>query len=167
MKRLYLLRHAKSVQTADLNGDHERPLAPRGVTATERLTRYLRGQETHPSLVLCSSARRTLETLERIAPALRGDPDVTVDAQLYCASSWQLLQTVRGVNGDVDVAMVIGHNPGLRDLAVLLAHRDAHPRLTSFPTGALATLDLGWASWADLDEGSCQLFDYVVPRELQ
>lgn len=166
MKRLYLLRHAKSSPSADFNADHERPLAPRGVAATERLTRYLDAHRARPRVVLCSSARRTRETLAGIAEGLHGDPDVTVDAGLYCASTEFLLHRVRRLPDDAESAMVIGHNPGLHDLAVLLAGSDAATRLAAFPTGALVALDLPCDEWAEIGEGTGAIVDYVVPREL-
>ncbi|MGI9658950.1 MAG: SixA phosphatase family protein [Gaiellaceae bacterium] len=166
MKRLYLLRHAKSTPAADFNADHERPLAPRGVAATERLTRYLYAQGTEPNIVLCSSARRTRETLEGISAGLHGDPELVIDGGLYCASTELLLQRLRGLPSDVESAMVIGHNPGLHDLAVLLTGADAGARLSVFPTGALVTLDLDAAGWAALGEDTCTIADYVLPREL-
>ena len=166
MKRLYLLRHAKSSWASDCDSDHERPLAPRGIAATERLTRYLLDQETNPHLVLCSSARRTRETLEGIAGGLSGKPEVTIDSDLYGASTQQLLERVRQLPKDVDSAMVIGHNPGLHELAILLTREEAHPRLATFPTGALVTLDVPGDVWSSVGQDTCEVEDYVVPREL-
>jgi len=166
MKRLYLLRHAKSSPAADFNADHERPLAPRGVAATERLTRYLHAQGTEPNIVLCSSSRRTRETLEGISAGLHGDPELVIDGGLYCASTELLLQRIRRLPDDIESAMVIGHNPGLHDLAVLLGGRDAGAELSVFPTGALVTIDVGDADWGTLGEGTCAIADYVVPKEL-
>lgn len=164
MKRLYLLRHAKASSSPELS-DHERPLAPRGVAATELLTRYLKSQERGPRAVLCSSARRTQETLQGISAGLSGDSEVTVDAGIYCAPTEVLLDRVRSLPEDVDSAMVIGHNPGLHDLAVLLAGAEAGVRLAAFPTGALVTLDASCA-WDAVGEGACVIADYVVPKEL-
>lgn len=166
MKRLYLLRHAKSSWSSDVQDDHDRPLAPRGVAATERLTRYLRAQGTRPSVVLCSSARRTRETLEGISGGLAGEPDVTVDSDLYCASAEHVLDRVRRLPDDVESVMVIGHNPALHEIAVRLAGEDAHAKLSAFPTGALATLDVPGEDWSKIGEDACRLEDYVVPREL-
>jgi phosphohistidine phosphatase len=166
MKRLYLLRHAKSSWKSQEDGDHERPLAPRGVAATERLTRYLHAQGTTPNVVLCSSARRARETLEGIANGLSGEPTVTIDSELYGASAEQLLDRIRQLPDDVESAMVIGHNPGLHELAILLAGERAGSRLEAFPAGTMVTLDVSTDTWADLREAGCVLEDYVAPREL-
>jgi phosphohistidine phosphatase len=166
MKRLYLLRHAKSSHSAGFDADHERPLAPRGVEATERLTRYLQKAGASPDVVLCSSARRTRETLEGISPGLAGDPELTIEQSLYCASSWQLLERVRRLPAGASAAMVIGHNPGLHDLAIELAGAEGRARLAAFPPGALLTLDLEGDAWTSIGESTCTVADYVVPKGL-
>ena len=127
--------------------------------------RYLQSHGSGPSLVLCSSARRTRETLAGISSGLLADHDVTIDAGLYCASTQVLLDRVRRLPEDVDSAMVIGHNPGLHDLAVLLAGGEAGGPLSAFPAGALVTLDATCA-WDAIGDGACFIADYVVPREL-
>ena len=166
MKRLYLLRHAKSSPSSDFNGDHERPLAPRGVAATERLTRYLHAHRARPNVVLCSSARRTRETLAGIAEGFEIEPEVTIEEDLYCASATLLMERVRGLENSVDAAMLIGHNPGIHELAVTLADPGARAELAAFPAGALVSLDLEATAWSSIDVGACTLADYVVPREL-
>ena len=166
MKRLYLLRHAKSSWKSQVGGDHERPLAPRGVAATERLTSYLHAQGATPNVVLCSSARRTRETLEGIADGLGGEPTVTIDSELYGASAEQLLDRIQQLPGDVESAMVIGHNPGLYELAIQLAGEHAGSWLEAFPAGTMVTFDVNTGAWADLCEDCCVLEDYVAPREL-
>ena len=166
MKRLYLLRHTKASPGTAEGADRDRPLAPRGITATERLTRYLHGQGARPNVVLCSSARRARQTLDGISAGLEGDPDVAIEADLYCASTWELLERVRKLPAGVDGAMLIGHNPGLHDLALLLAGEAAHSRLGAFPPGALVTLELRDDDWSGAGEGACSVTDFVVPKEL-
>ncbi len=166
MKRLYLLRHAKSSWSSGVQVDHERPLAPRGVAATERLTRYLHAQGASPRLVLCSSARRTRETLTGIEDGLAGEQHVTIESELYGASTQQLLDRVRQLPDEVESVMVIGHNPGLHELAVMLVGDQAGTRLAAFPAGALVTLDVQGESWSSIGESACAIQDYVVPKEL-
>jgi phosphohistidine phosphatase len=131
------------------------------------MARHLASTGAEPALVLCSSSRRTLETLERIGPALGPQAEVLVEDELYAASSGRLLARLRLVPDDVPSVLLIGHNPGLEDLAASLAGRgEALDRLQAkFPTGALATLELPGA-WSALQPGSGELVDYVVPREL-
>jgi phosphohistidine phosphatase len=82
MNRLLLLRHAKSSWDDPSLADHERPLAPRGHRAAESMAEHLRSSVPHPDLVLCSSALRTRETLDRMSKAF-GDAEVVVDDGLY------------------------------------------------------------------------------------
>ena len=102
-----------------IDADHDRPLAPRGLVSIEQLTRYLRLQGICPDVVLCSSARRTRETLDGISAGLSGEPEVAIETALYCASKQQLLDRVRDLPAYADGAMVIGHNPGLRSCTKL------------------------------------------------
>jgi phosphohistidine phosphatase len=167
-RRLYLLRHAKSSWTDPRLDDHARPLAPRGERAVRRLRRHLADRpDDLPELVLCSSARRTTMTLDGIA--LPASVDRRIEDGLYAASSGRLLERLRGVADEVSRVMVIGHNPGLEDLALLLVEGtddEASRRMaTKFPTGALATLTFAGA-WADLAPGTVTLESFVVPQDL-
>ncbi|HET7928962.1 MAG TPA: histidine phosphatase family protein, partial [Actinomycetota bacterium] len=96
MSRLLLLRHAKSSWDDPSLSDHERPLAPRGHRAAESMAEHLRSSVPHPDLVLCSSALRTRETLDRMSEAF-GDAEVVVDDDLYGATDDLLLERLRGV----------------------------------------------------------------------
>jgi phosphohistidine phosphatase len=121
-------------------------------------------ERVRPDLVLCSPARRTRETLERIAPAL-GRPVTEVEPGLYAASAPSLLERLRRLPEPVGSVMLVGHNPGLHELAILLAGKTGAELEDRFPTGALATLTHGRA-WNDLGRGTATLQDFVVPREL-
>lgn len=164
------MRHAKSSWDDAALSDAERPLAPRGVKAARRIAGYLRSGGILPELVLCSSARRTRETLALLEPALGPDVAVEVEDELYGAGGSDLIERLRRVDPDVGSAMLIGHNPGLQDLAIELAgsgDAEALEQLhTKFPTGALATLDTGSAGWAGLAPGRATLTRLVLPRRL-
>ena len=168
-RTLYLLRHAKSSWEDAALPDENRPLAERGRRATKKLACYVRNAGVAPTLVLCSPSVRTRETLAGIRGAL-GEPEVCFPDELYAASEATILGAVQGVGPDVRSLLVVGHNPGLQGLAAGLAgtgNEDARRRLREkLPTGALVTLALHVGTWADLEPGSCELVDYVVPREL-
>lgn len=167
MKRLYLLRHTKSSWDDPTLSDHDRPLSGRGKRAADRMAEHLRTHGVHPDLVLCSSSRRTVQTLERIALALGTGVDVRTEGGLYAAGSDALLARLRDLQDSVGSAMLIAHNPGIQDLAVdLAAAGDALPRLEEkFPTGALATMEFA-GSWADLGKAGAALVAFVTPRDL-
>jgi phosphohistidine phosphatase len=168
VRQLLLLRHAKSSWDDPRLGDHDRPLAPRGEEAARRVAVHLESAGIRPRLVLCSSARRARDTLAALL-ALLGDAPVQVDADLYGADSSEILEMLRRVGSDVESVMIVGHNPGLEELALDLAG-DGDPtaleRLrTKYPTGALAVLQLA-TDWAALDAGTAYLSDLVLPRRL-
>jgi phosphohistidine phosphatase len=165
-RRLFLLRHAKSSWEDPGLADHERPLAPRGRRACKLIATYLREQDVTASLVLCSSAARTRETLERIMPAL-GSPEVQIEDRLYGASSPELLSRLRELPERVDSAILIGHQPAIQRLALELAGDgpELHRLRGKFPTAALATL-LFAGCWSELEGGSAELAEFVTPKEL-
>lgn len=169
MKRLWLLRHAKSSWDDPSLPDQLRPLAERGYRATTGLARHLEESELAPALVLCSPARRTTQTWEGISDGLPAETRIEIEDDLYGASAVHLLNRLRRVPAEVDSVMVIGHNPGLEDLADLLVgagEPDLRQRLAAkFPTGALAGLAVP-GHWLELSRGQATLTAYVVPREL-
>ena len=167
MKRLHLLRHAKSSWDDPALPDHDRPLAPRGRKAVRRLARWADEHDLRPDLVLCSPALRATQTLEGILASL-GAPEVVIDGVLYVASGDDLLQRTTQLRDAVGEAVLIGHNPGLADLCLLLARPgDERDRVSeNLPTGALATLDLDVGAWAELAPGCAALTRLVLPREL-
>jgi phosphohistidine phosphatase len=168
MKRLYLLRHAKSSWKDTSLPDHDRPLAGRGRRAAKAIAGHLREQGIEPELVLCSTARRARETLERIEPA-RATSAVRVEDDVYAASAGALLERLRSVPDTVESVMLIGHNPGLQQLALDLARASPTVRelATKYPTAALATLAFQAASWQELDRDTAELVALVRPRDLK
>jgi phosphohistidine phosphatase len=168
VKRLYLLRHGKSSWDDASLPDHERPLAPRGRRAAKLMGDHLSREDIHPAFVLCSSSVRTRETLSRIGKALGDEPPVQFEEELYGAGAEQLLERLRQLPADLSSVLLIGHNPGMHELALDLADSGVQlARLEEkFPTAALATLEFELETWADLEPGSGELVGYVVPREL-
>lgn len=164
-----LLRHAKSSWETPGLSDHERPLNARGQRDTGRLLRYLQTRPIAVDLVLCSSSVRTVSTLAGIRPGLPDDVEVVVDDRLYGAGADELAAGLAALDEQVSGVLVIGHNPGIGQLAHELAGGgtdQAYARLAwRFPTGALARLTLD-APWSALDTGGCRLTEVVVPREL-
>lgn len=166
MHTLYLLRHAKSSWADPKLQDRERPLAPRGRRDAKRIAKHLLRLDYQPELVLCSSAARTRETLELVRPAL-GTAMVMLEDDLYAASSNELLARIRLVPDAVASVMLIGRNPGLQQLGVVLASAgDDLERLEAkFPTAVLATLAHA-KSWSRLAPADATLAAYVVPKQL-
>jgi phosphohistidine phosphatase len=168
VRTIILLRHAKSSWSDPTLADLDRPLAPRGERASRRIAKYIRQKQIRPALVLYSPSLRTRQTLEAIESSLGKRSVVELEPQLYAASEGELLQRLQVLPESVDSVMLIGHNPGLHELARILASRGAElPRLEEkFPTGGLATLHVDSDSWATLGPGDAELVDYVVPSQL-
>ena len=166
-KQLLLLRHAKSSWEDPELADHDRPLAPRGRRAAKLIAKHLRRQGIAPALVLCSSALRTRETLELIAPALGEEVPVQIEDELYAASEQVLLERVRAVADGIESLLLIGHNPGIQQLALLLAGggENVAALARKYPTAALTTLEFN-GRWRELGEGRAELTGFVTPKEL-
>jgi phosphohistidine phosphatase len=132
------------------------------------MAKYIRRNKIRPGLVLCSPSLRTRQTLEAIESSLGTGSEIESESELYGASEEKLLQRLQALPESVNSVMLIGHNPGLQELALMLASRGADLRRLEekFPTGALATLVAEGEDWAALGPGDAELVDYVVPREL-
>ncbi len=165
--RLLLMRHAKSSWDDESSPDHDRPLAKRGRGAAELMGKHLRTAGLLPDLVLCSSARRTRETLERLQLP---ETETRFEGPLYGASDRGILAVIHESGGDAGTLLVLGHNPGMQDLAIDLAGADlgegASRLRERFPTGALAVFETDEA-WRDLAARHVRLASFVVPRELE
>ncbi len=162
-RRLIVLRHAKSDWSDDLP-DHERPLAPRGIRDAPKLGRWLAENGYLPERVLCSTARRTRETWERVSDALPTKPPVEYDDDLYGAGPEEFLAAARRVPSDVTTLALVGHEPGVSELTLDLAGYGDDTRLvqTKFPTGAAAVLVTA-DTWANL--GAAKLEVFFRPRD--
>jgi phosphohistidine phosphatase len=169
VKRLWLLRHAKSSWDDLSLPDADRPLAPRGRRAVELMAAHLAATDVRPSVVLCSSSLRTRQTLAAILPALGDALEIHIERALYGAGATQVLEQLRRLPDTAPAAMLIAHNPGIQDLALALA--TGGPALAGlrerFPTGALATLELDIEHWGDVDTGIATATTLVTPRSLE
>jgi len=136
----------------------------RGHKAAAAMGEYLATLKPAPALVLCSTALRTRETLDRLAPSLHGAPRILFEEALYLASARQLLERLQRLPESVHSVLLIGHNPGLHQLAMTLAS-ESNGLAESFPTAALAVLRIA-ESWAELHPRRAKLIDYRTPKSL-
>ncbi|HME28081.1 MAG TPA: histidine phosphatase family protein [Acetobacteraceae bacterium] len=169
MHQLLLLRHAKSSWDEPKLADRDRPLSKRGRRAAGAMRRAMLDLGLTPDVVLVSPSRRTQETLAALEP-WDDTPLVEQVEALYLATAPQLLAILRGVNETVRSLMLIGHNPGMHELAVLLASTsaasDATGRVTAgFPTAALAEFSVA-TQWQQLDAAGTRLVRFLTPRDL-
>jgi phosphohistidine phosphatase len=172
MKTLYLLRHAKSAWNDPDLDDHDRPLAPRGARAATLIGRHLRGRRFRPDRILCSTARRARDTLNLVLSQLENGTDLSVEygREFYLAGDGALLEVLRRMPDTVKSVLLVGHNPGLQNLATRLAGSGDPTGLrdiaAKFPTGAFAELSFPTASWSDIGPREATLQEFVVPKKL-
>jgi phosphohistidine phosphatase len=173
-RKLVLLRHAKSAWP-DVP-DHERPLARRGQRDAPVMGRWLRTAGHVPDRVLCSTARRARETWGLAQPALRASPPVSFEDRVYGASASELLDLIHRAPQAAKTLLIVGHDPGIPELAFMLAEgappgRGAVTRSTldrmkaKFPTAAIAVLEFT-GNWSQLGPGEARLTGFVTPRDV-
>ena len=168
MNMLWLLRHAKSSAKEGIE-DHQRPVSGRGRDTARRVGKHLSATTGAFDLVLCSSARRTCETLDIVLTEFSQRPRCMIEDGLYLAGPERLVARLRRLEARDTNVLVIGHNPGLHQLALALADKNSpyFDELASgkFPTAACASFDVP-ANWSDLGHSRHRLIGYVTPKSL-
>ena len=168
MRRLILLRHAKSDRPAGVR-DLERPLNKRGKRAAPVVGERIAAEGLRPDLALVSPAQRTRETWAAVKGAL-GDPRDETVPEIYEAAAEDILAAIRAAPDEAGTLIVVGHNPGLGDLAVMLAGqgpRGLRALLASeFPTAAFAVIDFEAETWAGVAPNRGRLEHFVRPRDI-
>ena len=146
VKRLLILRHAKSDWGDSSLDDRERPLSARGVSDAPRVGAMLRAQSLVPDLILTSDAVRARTTAEAAAQAAGYSREIVVESSLYHATPDQVIAVLNAVSDSANAVLVVGHNPGLEDLIEVLTGEEHE-----MPTAALVQLALPIDRWRDLD----------------
>ncbi|KQM65426.1 MULTISPECIES: SixA phosphatase family protein [unclassified Sphingomonas] len=168
MKTLTLLRHAKSGWDDPALSDYERPLNAKGARAATAMGAHVRQAGLTFDTVVASSAKRVVETLEHFRRGYGTLPDAGHDRMLYLASAATMLDVIRALPADADRALLVGHNPGLEDLVLLLS-AESNPLRGAveekFPTASVAVLELV-GDWASAGDGCGHLTSFVRPRDL-
>jgi phosphohistidine phosphatase len=169
MPRLMLLRHAKAVPQNTMT-DEERPLAERGRADMPAVARFMAEQSLNAGLVLVSPARRARETWELLIAGRKQPPGHRIEPRLYAAAAEKILYLVRETPDPVKTLLLVGHNPGLEDLARALAGSGETDALIRFggtmPTASLAVIDLAGA-WAEIEPRRGRLKFFVTPKSLR
>lgn len=169
MRKLILLRHAKAVPPEGMV-DEERPLAPRGRLAMERISRFFTERGLTPDLVLVSPAVRTRETWAALAGAFAKKPTQRFEAELYSAPRETLYEIVRKVPAEVQTLLLIAHNPGLEEIARSLAASGDPEALMRFgrgmPTAATAVFELAINDWKNTAPKTGRMELFITPKSL-
>ncbi|MEJ5314774.1 MULTISPECIES: histidine phosphatase family protein [Anaerolinea] len=162
MKTLLIMRHGKSSWKDPALPDRERPLAKKGIKASRRMGLFIQEKELIPQRILCSSARRSVQTAQLFCETC-GCPDtVEVLDELYMAEAETYIRALQNLPDELERVMIIGHNPGLEFLLQMLSGE-----LVSLPTSVIAHLTLPIQHWSELNEHTeGSLIEVWKPKEL-
>jgi phosphohistidine phosphatase len=170
MLRLLLLRHAKTERAEPGERDRDRKLMPRGETDAQTIGVYMARHQLLPDFVVLSPATRTMQTWSQVATALPHVPRVKQEERIYNASAETLADVIRE-SGDAGTLMLIGHNPGMHDLAVQLigsGDTDLREELKEkLPTSGLIVIDFAFDDWTFLHDNAGRLVRFVSPRLIE
>jgi len=164
---LSILRHAKSGKDDPRLADFDRPLNERGYGEAVEMANLIIARAWQPARILCSSSRRTRETLAPLLPLLKSNATIELTRRIYDASAETLLDLVREQDGAPRSLMLIGHNPGLEELARVLPGSGDGAALSRlrvmFPPASLAVIGFDIADWSDIAPGRGRLEAFEVP----
>lgn len=161
MKRLLIMRHAKSDWATGAEEDFDRPLNARGQKDVPMVAQFL-GGSTPPDLIIASAARRAHETAMGLLDALPDPPELVLDGRLYLSTPDTLATVLAGSAGDAATVVVIAHNPGIEEWASLLSGATMH-----LPPGAVACLENDADSWAEVGRTAAPLRWLITPKLLK
>lgn len=163
--RLILVRHAKSSWDDPNQEDHDRPLNARGQTAAPLIGEWLAGHGYIPAEVVSSTARRTLETWELMAPALGDGTVMRRDPGLYEATVERMLEALN--NCAASPVLMLGHNPAIGQFAAqLLRKPPADASFDKYPTCATLVAEFDAPDWSEVDYGTGRALDFVTPKQI-
>jgi phosphohistidine phosphatase len=170
MKRLCLFRHAKSDWSDPAHDDFARPLNARGKRAATFMAEYIAGSPYRPDAVLCSTAKRALETFAPLGARLAKATPVRYRDALYHAMPDVLLEEIHRAPKEATTLLVVAHNPGLAFLAAALAEDADDPvaqRVADgLPTGGFVVVEFDVERWKDVEEGEGRIVFFGRPRDL-
>jgi len=170
VKRLFLLRHAKSDWGNPTLTDHDRPLNERGRTAITAMGRYMGANDLIPDMVWCSTATRARETFIRWYDEFPETPLVEYRKILYMAGVERLLSVLSQSEDGYSSVMMIGHNPGFHQFALMMAssgEASLRDQLDlKYPTATLSVIDLNIDRWRDVSLGGGKLTHFITPKTL-
>jgi phosphohistidine phosphatase len=167
MRRLMLLRHAKTERAEPGQRDRDRKLTKRGRDDAAVIGAYMARHGLNPDLALVSPAKRTQETWALVAPAFAKAPRPVNEARIYDATTEALFKIISEARGAHSL-LVVGHNPGLHDIAVqLIASGDVEVRervAEKLPTSGLVVIDLAFDDWSKVHRHAGRLERFVTPK---
>lgn len=162
MKRLYLVRHAKSSWKHPDLSDFDRPLNKRGKRDAPLMGEYLKKNHVTPELIISSPAKRALKTAKIIAKKIGfSSKNIVTDQSIYLADVPTLLTTIRQMEDSLKTVMLFGHNPGL----TLLANYLTGQQIENIPTCGIFCVDFGVNSWREVEAGGGSVVFFHYPKK--
>lgn len=159
MKKLFIVRHAKSSWDFPELDDYDRPLNKRGKKNAPQMGRRLANRGIKPQLIITSPAKRAASTARRIAKELSfPKSEILKEPLFYHGTNKNIIEILQKQNDDMNEIMIFGHNPGLTDLTNYLSGANIY----NIPTCGVAEIDFEIRSWADIDKkkGTLVYLDY-------
>jgi len=164
MRRLLLIRHAKSTHADDALDDHERPLSQRGERDAVSMSRYLADRDESLDVVYSSTATRALDFAQIISDF--SFTTLVPDLSFYTFSADELLEILASLSDQAHRVAVVAHNPAILLVANKLIQAEVGSELTKVPTAGVVALDCPIESWADIGEIACELDYLMTPKML-
>lgn len=170
MKYLYLFRHADALSPEGNQSDHERVLSELGQEECARIGKFLKEESLKPDYALCSTAVRTRSTLGLVATVLGKPIDARFEHALYLASPGEIFHQLNGLPNHIESAMVVGHNPGIHQFCMMLAHKGNAEGMNalsrSFPPASMALFRVDISDWEQLSPHTpSELLGLVTPSK--
>lgn len=161
MKRLTLIRHAKSSWDDPNLADLDRPLNKRGKRDAPMMGKRLAKRGEYPDLILSSPARRALKTAKAIAKELNYPPKkIMKDSRIYDGTTDDLIKLIRKISDNYDHLFLVGHNPDLN----ILSYRLSGYKVDNIPTCGVFCIDFDIESWKDVELGRGKFIYFDYPK---
>jgi phosphohistidine phosphatase len=164
MKKLVLLRHAKSSWKDRSLGDHDRPLAKRGLETALLVGKYIRNSGLTPEFIVCSTAKRARQTLKLCLDKIEKKVKTVYTNNLYYSSVDTIVEIISKVSDKIDVLMLVGHNPDLENLVEYLTGKPFP--FPKFNTAGLMVIEFDFNSWQDVDKLKGKVVLFKTPKML-
>ena len=163
MKRLFLVRHAKSSWDDPSLDDIDRPLNERGKRNAPEMGIRLRKQGIIPDLLISSPAKRALSTAKKISQEI-GYPkkNIQIDDRLYHGSGNSMISLIKSIQGKINSIMIFGHNPGFTDFANMLCGINIY----NIPTAGIIAIDFSIDNWSEVDFNTGELVFFDYPKKI-
>ena len=163
-KSVILFRHGKSDWDAQYDGDHDRPLAKRGIRDAKRMGKFLSERAEVPKLILSSTALRTRETTKLAMEAGNWDVDVELEKKIYGASLEEIINIIKSKDNKYNSICLVGHEPIFSTIITLIDNK----KNIKFPTATMARISLFTSDWKRvlLEPDKCKLDWFYKPKSI-